>query len=922
MLGGPPPVRSNVLEELVRGGPAALPHLIAHLDDRRTTRVVISHGGFLGGMFLNDSADFNARTQEARLPQEEQSDPLASLVGRKGGNRHTVTVGDLCFVALGQIVNREFSAVRYQPTAIIIVSSPTASPDLLAQLVRDWKGATELDLAASLVNDFLKPDEEDRRIGAAWRLAYYYPEYLEPLALAFLAQRTYPRYEVRDFVHEQLYTTRDAGRRRVLLEEFVKQHGEAAREGILLQLFEDLDKAEQARTLLVELFGKDPKVRKSDRPRYPEVVSDFEKARFIKEALIYDQSQKLDQAILRLLRSCGEDDFLAEACLARLVGRGYDADIERHCRDRLKLVPENWRKPYREILDKLGYTPLHVAVEQGRAGRVEELLRGGARPDAPARNGKTPLHLAAENGYVDLVQLLAAPGRGLDARDREGRTAVELAVEADADDVVRALVAAGCAVNDLRVAALGERPERADALLRDKRQAVSVTTGSKRTTLHLAAAWGNARTLAVLLRHKAEVDARDESETTPLHQAVAAGHAEAARMLLTHRANVRASLPESGLEPIHLAVLGNHRATIEVLLAHKADLNARQAQGQTPLHLAVQENQGEMLTFLLEKGAAVNVPNREGATPLHLAVLAGKLDLVRALLRHRADLNQPMGENGSPAIHVASGCGTDTLVELLLRSGAGVDARGAGGITPLHTAALAGNEPVVRLLLGRKATVDAAMTTNRSTPLHHAVQAGQAGVVAMLLRGGANARAVTREGRQPLHEACAVSVWAPEASLAMARRLLDHEADPNARTKEGDTPLHIAAASGGRKLVEVLLARGAAVDARNHRGETPLHSVIRFTTNSVRRVYLAPNATYVVSLLLEHKANVNAKDGNGATPLHRAARGNDTDLIRLLLSRKADPSARDGDGHTPLEIAVAEENPRVAELLRRYTPGK
>src|SRR5262249_17051070 len=156
------------------------------------------------------------------------------------GSKHTITVGDLCYVALGQILNRQFSAVRYQPTAIVIVSSPTMSPTLRKQVRADWTGLTESRHAASLVNDFLKPDSDERKRGAAERLAYYYPRYLEPLALALLAQRSYPSDAVYDFVHEKLYAEKDLSRCREMLAAFVKRHGEAAREGVMLLLFDDL----------------------------------------------------------------------------------------------------------------------------------------------------------------------------------------------------------------------------------------------------------------------------------------------------------------------------------------------------------------------------------------------------------------------------------------------------------------------------------------------------------------------------------------------------------------------------------------------------------------------------------------------------------------------------------------------------------
>src|SRR5207244_1725467 len=73
------------------------------------------------------------------------------------------------------------------------------------------------------------------------------------------------------FVHKVLYRTSDMAECRDLLGQFVKKHGEAAREGVMLSLFRDLDLLEaneegrlhpplkdfkdQPRKLLIGLFG-------------------------------------------------------------------------------------------------------------------------------------------------------------------------------------------------------------------------------------------------------------------------------------------------------------------------------------------------------------------------------------------------------------------------------------------------------------------------------------------------------------------------------------------------------------------------------------------------------------------------------------------------------------------------------------------
>ena len=173
VLGQGPTTNATPMRQLVEQGIAAIPGLIAHLNDKRPTRRTITHNLGLGGMFFEDEYDYNHRTT-AKQPVGVNRGLGHSF--QESRHSHTVTVGDLCFVALGQIVNRQFNAVRYQPTACIMINSPTDSDALRAAIVKEWGNLTPEQHKASLVQDFLHPDFENRRIGATLRLGYYYPE--------------------------------------------------------------------------------------------------------------------------------------------------------------------------------------------------------------------------------------------------------------------------------------------------------------------------------------------------------------------------------------------------------------------------------------------------------------------------------------------------------------------------------------------------------------------------------------------------------------------------------------------------------------------------------------------------------------------------------------------------------------------------
>ncbi|MFA6959967.1 MAG: hypothetical protein WC205_04350 [Opitutaceae bacterium] len=98
---------------------------------------------------------------------------------------YTVCVGDLCYVLVGQIVGRRLSAVRYQPTACIIINSPVASPALAAACHRDWQGLSPTDHERLLLPESMS----DRYFfDALKRLCFYYPVIGKTEALRLLSE--------------------------------------------------------------------------------------------------------------------------------------------------------------------------------------------------------------------------------------------------------------------------------------------------------------------------------------------------------------------------------------------------------------------------------------------------------------------------------------------------------------------------------------------------------------------------------------------------------------------------------------------------------------------------------------------------------------------------------------------------------------
>ena len=85
-----------------------------------------------------------------------------------------------------EITNRRLWALRYQPSAGLIVNSPVQTPSLAAKVRSDWAGLTSAQLRSSLLKDASVPATET---GAFRRLRFYFPEEYKKQKLGALAHK-------------------------------------------------------------------------------------------------------------------------------------------------------------------------------------------------------------------------------------------------------------------------------------------------------------------------------------------------------------------------------------------------------------------------------------------------------------------------------------------------------------------------------------------------------------------------------------------------------------------------------------------------------------------------------------------------------------------------------------------------------------
>jgi hypothetical protein len=197
--------QSPALKEVVALGPDALPFLLDSLDDKTPTKLTITNRVGIGGMWFEQTIQINpvdpAEVGRADAATNGASQPNANDLFRSSVDSYTVKIGDVCFVAIGQIVGRDYEAARYQPTGCVVLTSPTNDPALCARVRAIWKSNDpRRRLLDSLCTDYATVGifngssldgwevGSNLQCGAALRMLFYFPKETDTLLARRLEQ--------------------------------------------------------------------------------------------------------------------------------------------------------------------------------------------------------------------------------------------------------------------------------------------------------------------------------------------------------------------------------------------------------------------------------------------------------------------------------------------------------------------------------------------------------------------------------------------------------------------------------------------------------------------------------------------------------------------------------------------------------------
>ena len=490
---------------------------------------------------------------------------------------------------------------------------------------------------------------------------------------------------------------------------------------------------------------------------------------------------------------------------------------------------------------------------------------------------------------------------------------------------------------------------------------------------------------------KISPDTCDAYETPALHTAVGCNNFVATAMLVTHKADVNAEDKLSGHTPLTLAASLNKNYTAQLLIRNRAILQPKH--GKTPLALALENNNTGLVRYLLDHGALFRIEGEyhqtetqisalgtyEDSSLLQKLVAEGSLtesDKQKIFQNAIAHTNVPVvsflfsqgfnpesywkyskhtHEKNKELLLVLKQAGYNLThllkkrlkekskpAEIALLIELGADAAELYGKTPAlnHLAENKDMKPHHKMAIAHQLVKAGAPINKKAedgcTPLFAACFTNDTPLIDFLLNAGAQVNMLAKRNFTPL---IALSM---NDNLPMLQKLLAAGADPNVRTialnqcddedkagyesdEEPDlvytAPL-VAVMHQRTAVFELLCQSGADIEPDKNlmlwfsigNQNLPLtqlfiekyHADVNYSFKDSSCLMLSCRLenSDAISLLLKHDADTETRDKEeGATALHLAADGH-IKAVKLLLAKGANPNAQDNEGKTPLMIAA------------------
>jgi ankyrin repeat protein len=293
----------------------------------------------------------------------------------------------------------------------------------------------------------------------------------------------------------------------------------------------------------------------------------------------------------------------------------------------------------------------------------------------------------------------------------------------------------------------------------------------------------------------------NSNKTTALFQSIRSGSTEQLQQQLANDADPNDTL--NGYSALMAATLNGSVEQMKLLIDHGANVNYQSGDSTTALWLAVPDR--DKTKLLLDHGADPNHTIDGYGVLVKVAGIPGTLDLFRLLIDKGADLKKMTSDNY--LMYNAAASGDTAILGFLIRSGFNVNDSVSFGDYPINNAEAFRSFATLKMLVDNGANVNVRQWVpfgldafKGFTPLMFAAVGHDKPSFFYLLEHGADPNARSWQGRTPLMLLEQSETEDPEMTLA----LIKHGAKVSDVANDGTNALYYAKQKGNTPSVALL----------------------------------------------------------------------------------------------------------------------
>ena len=584
--------------------------------------------------------------------------------------------------------------------------------------------------------------------------------------------------------------------------------------------------------------------------------------------------------------------------------------------------------------NKMKYTPLHIACENGNFEFVDILIKSGATitlkcDKTDKLRNLTPFHCACFGQSIKIIKYLELKGANIYEPLENGLTPFNICCKYSSSvDLISYFISKGVDIN--------------------------YQTKNGKICLHFLSKNNNSEAIKILLNKGADINKMDKYNRTPLYYACVNGRNDIAEQFLAFKPNVNVlSLSKKtmlyDMSPIHVACRTGNYQLFKILIQNGADIDHPNAKGETCFHFACKSRNLDLVIYLHQNGANINAITSLKKVPLHEACISNNDEIISYIIDNGGNVNAVDSKGNTPIFYAIKNKASFTIISKFIENKAKINIINKRNETPLYYAFLYNNinEQILEMFFQNGANPNIIPETEKGpnlSPLHIACKNDlNINIISSLISHGEVFNSFDCNGMAPIHYAYQYfssaekiiafnKLGATKRQLAangetvlhsFMRNLNDIKIDEipykkymiNSKTNEGKTPLHIACEYGNYNSIEYLLTKGADINACDNLNYTPLHYYClpcKADKNS--------HSTYILRLLIQHGANVYARTLQRESALHFACLY-EPQFIYPLMEADCEVNIVDSNENSPLHNACSNKNIDIDSITRIIHKG-